>query len=208
MINTGYAQHNPDFVFVSGRLNLDFANTQLVDREEKRDLLPNGTAVLRWAQQAALITPAQQDDWLGRLTADKLAELHRDAMALRQTIDEILQLAPETTHEAVTQHLPELNRFLTAGGLQRHIHQQGDKFALDWQIDPDNPTGILTRIALDAAELISEQNWRRIKQCQHPQCILHFFDTSKNASRRWCSMELCGNREKVSRHRRKQSEQH
>ena len=38
----------------------------------------------------------------------------------------------------------------------------------------------------------------RIRQCEHEACILHFVDTSKSGKRRWCSMELCGNRQKAS----------
>ncbi|MFH8368903.1 CGNR zinc finger domain-containing protein [Streptomyces sp. NPDC018031] len=40
----------------------------------------------------------------------------------------------------------------------------------------------------------------RIRACQHPDCVLHFFDTSRNGTRRWCSMAGCGNRAKASRH--------
>jgi len=40
----------------------------------------------------------------------------------------------------------------------------------------------------------------RIRGCGGPSCILHFFDTSRNGTRRWCSMAACGNRAKASRH--------
>jgi predicted RNA-binding Zn ribbon-like protein len=40
----------------------------------------------------------------------------------------------------------------------------------------------------------------RIRSCAHGTCILHFFDTSRNGTRRWCSMAACGNRAKASRH--------
>ncbi|MFF3405995.1 CGNR zinc finger domain-containing protein [Streptomyces sp. NPDC002742] len=40
----------------------------------------------------------------------------------------------------------------------------------------------------------------RIRRCAHDACILHFFDTSRNGTRRWCSMAACGNRAKASRH--------
>jgi predicted RNA-binding Zn ribbon-like protein len=40
----------------------------------------------------------------------------------------------------------------------------------------------------------------RLRRCAHDACVLHFFDTSKNGTRRWCSMTLCGNRAKASRH--------
>jgi predicted RNA-binding Zn ribbon-like protein len=37
---------------------------------------------------------------------------------------------------------------------------------------------------------------RRVRKCD--QCVLHFHDTSKKGTRRWCSMQLCGNRLKVA----------
>ncbi|MEV0734593.1 CGNR zinc finger domain-containing protein [Streptomyces sp. NPDC050549] len=40
----------------------------------------------------------------------------------------------------------------------------------------------------------------RIRRCAHEACILHFYDTSRNGTRRWCSMAACGNRAKASRH--------
>lgn len=40
----------------------------------------------------------------------------------------------------------------------------------------------------------------RIRGCSGHGCILHFFDTSRNGTRRWCSMASCGNRAKASRH--------
>ncbi|MFC0600955.1 CGNR zinc finger domain-containing protein [Streptomyces palmae] len=40
----------------------------------------------------------------------------------------------------------------------------------------------------------------RIRACAHPRCVVHFFDTSRNGTRRWCSMAGCGNRAKASRH--------
>ncbi|GGP54825.1 CGNR zinc finger domain-containing protein [Saccharothrix coeruleofusca] len=40
----------------------------------------------------------------------------------------------------------------------------------------------------------------RVRACANPACVLHFFDVSKNGSRRWCSMAGCGNRAKANRH--------
>lgn len=40
----------------------------------------------------------------------------------------------------------------------------------------------------------------RIRTCASESCVLHFHDTSRNGTRRWCSMSVCGNRAKASRH--------
>ena len=53
-----------------------------------------------------------------------------------------------------------------------------------------------------AAKLLDllEQAPDRIKHCENPTCVLWFFDTTRNGTRRWCSMAVCGNRMKARRH--------
>ncbi len=53
--------------------------------------------------------------------------------------------------------------------------------------------------ALDYVELLTADP-SRIRGCAHPDCVLHFYDTSPKRSRRWCSMAACGNRAKAARH--------
>ena len=43
----------------------------------------------------------------------------------------------------------------------------------------------------------------RVKHCENPDCALWFFDTTRNGTRRWCSMAACGNRMKARRHYRR-----
>jgi predicted RNA-binding Zn ribbon-like protein len=53
-----------------------------------------------------------------------------------------------------------------------------------------------------AANLLGllEESPERIRRCQNPACVLWFFDTTRNGTRRWCSMAACGNRAKARRH--------
>jgi len=53
-------------------------------------------------------------------------------------------------------------------------------------------------VAHYAANFFATADYSAIRKCENPTCILFFYDTSKNHSRRWCSMELCGNRSKVA----------
>ncbi len=53
-------------------------------------------------------------------------------------------------------------------------------------------------VAADFVRLVAERG-ERVRKCANPGCVLWFLDVSKNGSRRWCSMELCGNRAKVGR---------
>ena len=53
--------------------------------------------------------------------------------------------------------------------------------------------------AVDLVGLVSQRR-DRIRRCAHPACVLWFLDTSRNGTRRWCSMDTCGNRAKAGRH--------
>lgn len=50
--------------------------------------------------------------------------------------------------------------------------------------------------AVDYLRLLGD----RLRRCAHPACVLYFYDTSRNGTRRWCSMDVCGNRAKAGRH--------
>ncbi len=59
----------------------------------------------------------------------------------------------------------------------------------------------LARIALDAATLLGTNHRERLRICASPTCSARFYDASRAASRRWCSMRGCGNAAKARRHR-------
>ncbi|MGY1951518.1 MULTISPECIES: CGNR zinc finger domain-containing protein [Pseudomonas] len=61
----------------------------------------------------------------------------------------------------------------------------------------------LAPIAEAAATLVVEGDFNLIRRCEHPECILWFYDRTKAHKRRWCSMALCGNRHKVAEFRKR-----
>jgi len=58
----------------------------------------------------------------------------------------------------------------------------------------DGAIGTILSVAFAS---MAEGSWTRLKVCPEETCRVAFFDHSKNRSRRWCSMEVCGNRTKV-----------
>jgi predicted RNA-binding Zn ribbon-like protein len=60
---------------------------------------------------------------------------------------------------------------------------------LDW---------LLAAIARSGAEILVEGVKARIRRCANPSCELFFCDKSRTRRRRWCSMAICGNRQKVA----------
>lgn len=89
-----------------------------------------------------------------------------------------------------------------ARGLERHGYVDDDGgFRRDW---PSTWNGAALRafFASSAVELMTGPELDRVKQC--PGCGWLFVDTSRNRSRRWCSMDMCGGRDKALRHYRRQ----
>ncbi|HET8813922.1 MAG TPA: CGNR zinc finger domain-containing protein [Solirubrobacterales bacterium] len=62
-------------------------------------------------------------------------------------------------------------------------------------------SGFEARLLLALERLQSHGAWPRLKACTNPACHWAFYDTTRNRSRTWCSMEECGNREKTRRYR-------
>ncbi|MFJ2263248.1 CGNR zinc finger domain-containing protein [Streptomyces sp. NPDC087844] len=63
---------------------------------------------------------------------------------------------------------------------------------------------LLAAVARDTVELLTDPAARAsIRQCEGDNCPIVYLDTSRGRRRRWCSSEVCGNRERVARHRRR-----
>ncbi|MGW6270839.1 CGNR zinc finger domain-containing protein [Streptomyces sp. NPDC055060] len=63
---------------------------------------------------------------------------------------------------------------------------------------------LLAVVARDAVDLLTDPAARALlRQCEGDTCPIVYLDTSRGRRRRWCSSEVCGNRERVARHRRR-----
>ncbi|MEU9342821.1 CGNR zinc finger domain-containing protein [Streptomyces sp. NPDC048278] len=69
---------------------------------------------------------------------------------------------------------------------------------------PPGSAALLAAVARDTVELLTDPVARAaIRECEGDNCPLVYLDTSRGRRRRWCSSEVCGNRERVARHRRR-----
>jgi predicted RNA-binding Zn ribbon-like protein len=85
----------------------------------------------------------------------------------------------------------------------RAVH--GEDGALVRQLDAaPGCDALLAVIARDAVELLTDPVARAsLRECEGDNCPIVYLDTSRGRRRRWCSSEVCGNRERVARHRRR-----
>ncbi|MFF0199433.1 CGNR zinc finger domain-containing protein [Streptomyces sp. NPDC005017] len=159
-------------------LALDLLNTRWMRDGELQDLLTGTDGLTVWLTANGL-----QD----RFTADAATLRHtlraRDALA--NAVDGPLERGAGAV-DAVLAH-GRIRPTLGAGGPGEH-----PEFA-------DPAWGPAWLAARDYLHLLATAP-DRIRSCAHEACVLHFFDTSRNGTRRWCSMAVCGNRAKASRH--------
>jgi predicted RNA-binding Zn ribbon-like protein len=96
------------------------------------------------------------------------------------------------------------NRFQRVEAARRNA-EDGRRLLLRWVHRWEKPTELLHPIAAAAADLICHQDFRLIRACEGPACMLLFLDRTKAHARRWCSMAVCGNRAKAAAHRGRRS---
>lgn len=93
------------------------------------------------------------------------------------------------------------------------VNAESARAALRVEVDPGGgarlvPAGrgvdrVLARLLAAVAAADVDGTWRRLKICADDVCAWAFYDVSRNQSKAWCSMEVCGNRAKARRHRSK-----
>ena len=92
-----------------------------------------------------------------------------------------------------------------AGGEQHARGRQVDiqvALTADGQVELSAPTAA-GFLAAAAAKVAIEERIDRVKICPADNCRWAFYDTSRNRSRQWCSMKVCGNRAKARAHRQR-----
>jgi predicted RNA-binding Zn ribbon-like protein len=188
------------FLFVGNQISLDFLNTRPVQNEEALELFPDFDAVLRWFRAAGLLTVRATNklhhDWSKSDRAvHSLANLIEFRERLRDAVTtwELHGKAPESM-------VAELNQLLNQHPMRTKLNAGGTSTELWFQAR--EPEDLFAPLAQSAAELFSSADHSRVRKCG--QCVLHFLDTSKKGTRRWCSMQLCGNRLKVAAYAKRQ----
>ncbi len=83
----------------------------------------------------------------------------------------------------------------------RHLMRSSGGYRWEWQSDASHSLDrILWPIAIAAADLLTSEDVKQVRWCEAPECQWLFLDNSRNRSRRWCDMKICGNRAKARRH--------
>jgi predicted RNA-binding Zn ribbon-like protein len=193
------------FLFVGNKLILDFLNTRPVLAEGgPTELLPDVPALERWLIAAGIVRSAREKRLLQSWrNAPEAALFLKDLIAFRERLREAVlrlegRLAPS---DEFTQ---EVNQGLLQHPLATVLRKLEGRIVREQLLNLKRPADLWLLIFDGAADLLSEPEIDRIRQCE--ACVVHFFDTSKKGSRRWCSMNICGNKLKVAAYQRRKRE--
>jgi predicted RNA-binding Zn ribbon-like protein len=186
------------FLFLGNQLAVDFVNTRPVLDEGPKELLPDMESLERWLVAAGVLSSPKQAIHLRRWReSPKGAAFLKRLLAFRETLREeiIRQEGGLPISEAF---LAELNRLLKKHPSRMAVQRHAKEFSLNLVFEPREPEDVWAPIGAAAADLLSGVPKDRVRKCESESCVLHFYDTSKKGSRRWCSMNLCGNKVKVA----------
>ncbi len=188
----------PNFLFVANDPSLDFVNTEVMLDGVRTDLLQSFENLTEWFEQANLasVNDVQRfaKVWTDTSGAKATLQAARTLRSvLRNAVERVAGSGSIPSDLAIT-----LKKELQQPRLATDVvHDRGRlKTKPHWMLE--KPRDLLVPVAHHAANFFATADYSAIRKCENPDCILCFYDTSKNHSRRWCSMELCGNRSKVA----------
>jgi predicted RNA-binding Zn ribbon-like protein len=160
-------------------LSLDLLNTIWVDSAGSHDLLDDLSGLRIWLAGT------------GRPELSEISEAARESLVHTREV-----LRAYVTGQGGVAADDELNRILARGRLVRRLGPDGPTMTAE----VDDLAELAAWTALDDYLGLLDRDPSRIRKCAHPDCVLHFYDVSPKANRRWCSMAGCGNRAKAARH--------
>jgi len=189
------------FLFVGNHLALDFLNTKLVLAESPTELLLSVDALVRWLVASGVLT-SQQGKALRRKWTDKpqAAVFLRELLSFRERLRAVV-VRQEAGFPVSNAFIAELNSLLKQHPSVIALQWKGEKLGAEAAVEIGKPDDVWAPIAIAAAELLSDVSPLRLRKCE--ACIVHFLDTSRKGSRRWCSMNICGNKLKVAAYQKR-----
>lgn len=189
------------FLFVANRLVLDFLNTRPVLAAGPTELLPDFDALGRWLIASGIATSTKTKNLLrGWRHSPEANSFLKDLIQFRERLREAV-LRMEGGSAPSDEFVREVNAALLQHPPIMALCKRKGRIVRMPLFDPKQPADLWAPILDGVANLLSEPESDRVRQCE--ACVVHFFDTSKKGSRRWCSMNICGNKLKVAAYQRR-----
>jgi len=139
---------------------------------------------------------------LMRSDADVTSQDLRTALSLREALRHLLLANNGQTVEPAS--IRQINTLTSR--LKLDIHFKPDA-SLSLSPGSDGFDGVCEQILALIVQAVNDGTWYRLKACHESNCRWVFYDASKNHSGRWCSMTVCGSRDKARAFRKRRSGQ-
>lgn len=185
LLKTGRKPAPGELALVQG-----FVNT--LNIEQELDELDSPAALKSWLVRHGLLSSAAT---VGR-------EDLEEWIAFREALRALLKKnGGEEFERGVIRQLNKLT-----GGLSLKIGFDSEGVIRLQPVAARDPVRALGRMLLIVLDSIADGSWWRLKACSESNCLWAFYDSSKNRSARWCSMAVCGSREKARTYRKRRAE--
>ncbi|MBI1278993.1 MAG: hypothetical protein GC179_12765 [Anaerolineaceae bacterium] len=184
------------------RLCLDFVNTSDEHPSQPNaDYLTSYAHLLEWSVYSKTISQeqAKQLHQLAGQYPEKADEALRFAISVRETLFSVLDAAAENRQPDMTA-MQAFNGILARAMSHLHMTPTSDNFCWTCVLDENDLETMIWPVVWSTAELMTSHDLHYLRECASDDCEWLFLDTSKNHSRRWCSMTSCGNRSKARTH--------
>jgi predicted RNA-binding Zn ribbon-like protein len=186
---------------VGGELALDFANTSSArGLAAHQEHLRRAEDVVDWASHADVLAPADVL-WLKpaiEANPGLAADLFDSALRLRENIHALAAALAEgraPVQTGIDSLTASHVRFMD----KARLTSLEAGFVWRWECRTDPVAAVLGPVALSAVTMLLQADLSRLKRCEGDACGWMFLDATKNGKRRWCEMEVCGNRAKQRR---------
>jgi predicted RNA-binding Zn ribbon-like protein len=187
---------------VGGNLALDLVNTVSGWNSDPEDWVPDIASFLVWARTCGVLDEGEQNA-AARHAKDSPAAAERVLASVRELRIALKGLIDSFEHRkaAALSDLSVVDEWRRRLALSEQIVVRRNK--IDFAINRDISALELPGLRVTAAALSFLKNvpTARIKTCRARDCGWKFVDQSRNRSRRWCDMAVCGNLAKTRQYR-------
>jgi len=190
----------PPFKLNAEHVALDFVNT-LDDRfapDGPHELLPSYAELLRFCRQAGVLTYAEAAR-LNAVPAASQKSALREAIGLREMLARVCYRWLQGKSPAAEDR-QALRQWAARCMQHRELRWKDGRLAWEWRPFHGEAETPVLLLAQAAVELLTADQPPRLHACASGTCRWLFLDTSRNGTRRWCDMKICGNREKARRY--------
>jgi predicted RNA-binding Zn ribbon-like protein len=189
------------FELSGGALCLDFANTWGDRGRPESEGLHSYRELVAFALQAEALESEEAEALLQQAgwDAEAAEQAFAEARRLRESLYRLFS-ARAAGRRPPAGDLERLNAYLPEALAGLRLAPKGEGYAWRGADGGEALTSALRPVVRSAAELLTSSELDRVRECDGASCTWLFLDRSRNRSRRWCSMESCGNRAKARRH--------